>query len=248
MNHHRNGIRALTVTLAAAGLVVAGALTAWAHVEVEAEPAVAGATDVTLTFHVPNEEAPAVTTQVTFVMPSDQPLVGVTAKPQNGFRPTTTSRHLAVAVPGSGGPVSEVATQVTFSGGRIAGKDEKPFVLNVDKLPAGVRALTFKVLQQYSNGTIVSWIEVAADGAAEPEHPAPVLTLAAPAASPSGSATATATATSPENARATAAQAVPQTSSPDGGGAPWAPLAVGGAVVAAAVAAFLFLRRRAGQQ
>ena len=178
MTHHRNRIRLLTVPLAAAGLVVASALTAWAHVEVEAHPATVGATDVTLTLHVPNgEEAPAVTTEVTFVLPADHPLVGVTAKPQNGFQPITTTRHLAVSVPGTHGPVSDVVSQVTFSGGKITGKDEKPFVLHVDKLPAGVRTLTFKALQRYNNGTTVSWIEVPANGAAEPEHPAPVLTL-----------------------------------------------------------------------
>ncbi|MFC0435642.1 DUF1775 domain-containing protein [Kutzneria buriramensis] len=46
-----------------------------------------------------------------------------------------------------------------------------PLADNVDKL-------TFKALQTYSNGDVVRWIDPpAADGAPEPEHPAPTLTL-----------------------------------------------------------------------
>ncbi len=231
MAHHRNRIRLLTVPLAAAGLIVAGALSASAHVLVDAHPATVGATDVTLTFHVPNEEAPAATTEVTLVMPSDHPLVGVTAKTQNGFQPTTTTRHLDVAVPGTHGPVSDVVTKVTFSGGTIKGTDDKAFALHVDKMPAGVRTLTFKALQRYNNGTTVAWIEVAADGAAEPEHPAPELTLTgpAPAASPSAS--------------AVAAPIAPASSTTDGG-PPWAPLGLAVLVLGLAAVALMLWRRR----
>jgi uncharacterized protein YcnI len=243
MIHHRNRVRLATVPLAAAGLIVAGAVNAWAHVEVEAEPATAGASDVTLTFHVPNEQAPAVTTQVIFVMPADHPLVGVTAKPQNGFRPSTTTRHLAVAVPGTSGPVSDVVDQVTFSGGTITGKDEKPFVLHVDKLPAGVRTLTFKALQRYNNGATVSWIEVPADGAAEPEHPAPVLALAAPASSPTSSSSAP---VSSSSAPTRSAASAPTTSSADSGKVP-AALGLGALAVTAAAVVLVLRRRGSGQ-
>jgi uncharacterized protein YcnI len=238
MSHHRNRIRLLTVPLVAAGLVVGSALTAWAHVEVEADPAKVGATDVILTFHVPNEEAPAVTRAVTFVMPSDHPLIGVTAKPQNGFRPSTSTRHLSASVPGTHGPVSDVVSQVTFSGGTIRGKDERPFVLHVDKLPAGVRTLTFKALQRYSNGTTVAWIEVAANGGAEPEHPAPVLTLTEPAPSPSASA----------SASATVSAVAPLKSSPAGSGSPATALGLGALAVGAAAIIVVLLRRRAGHR
>ena len=71
MIRNRTRARLLAVPFAAAGFLLAGALTAWAHVEVDADPATIGASNVTLTFHVPNERAPATTTQVTFVMPAD---------------------------------------------------------------------------------------------------------------------------------------------------------------------------------
>jgi hypothetical protein len=62
-----------------------------------------------------------------------------------------------------------------------------PLADNTDKL-------TFKALQTYSNGDVVRWIDPpAADGAPEPEHPAPTLTLvsddaAADAAKPAATA------------------------------------------------------------
>jgi hypothetical protein len=55
--------------------------------------------------------------------------------------------------------------------------------------------MTFKALQTYSNGQVVSWIDVPAAGSSdEPEHPAPTLKLApvsggaAPPAAPASSA------------------------------------------------------------
>ncbi len=48
-------------------------------------------------------------------------------------------------------------------------------------------SLTFKAIQGYSDGTTVSWTEVAAPGStADLEHPAPVLELAAASASAGG--------------------------------------------------------------
>jgi uncharacterized protein YcnI len=171
------------LSVSAATALALVSIPAWAHVEVETDRAVAGAKDVTLTFHVPNEEAPATTRGITFVFPVDHPLLGVTTTAQNGFTPKVSMVPLANAVRGPKGPVREVVRSVLFTGGRLSGTEEKAFTLHVDQLPADARTLTFKVLQKYSTGQTVSWIEVAADGAAEPEHPAPVLALSpAPAA------------------------------------------------------------------
>jgi periplasmic copper chaperone A len=46
----------------------------------------------------------------------------------------------------------------------------------------------FKTIQTYSDGTVVRWIDDTVAGQAEPEHPAPVLNLAA--AAPDGGAAA----------------------------------------------------------
>jgi uncharacterized protein len=55
------------------------------------------------------------------------------------------------------------------------------FTVRVAKLP-DTDALTFKALQTYSDGQVIRWIDAAAPGAAEPEHPAPTLHLSAGAA------------------------------------------------------------------
>ncbi|HEY2831692.1 MAG TPA: YcnI family protein [Sporichthyaceae bacterium] len=51
------------------------------------------------------------------------------------------------------------------------------FTVQVPKLPTDTDTLTFKAVQTYSSGEVVRWIEVAAPGTAEPEHPAPTLQL-----------------------------------------------------------------------
>ncbi len=158
--------------------VLVGAVPAWAHVEVQADKTKAGARNATLTFHVPNELAPAATVGIQIVLPTDHPLIGVTARTgQHGFASNVISKRVGD---------SNVASEVDFTGGRITGTAELPFTVSVRQMPSDVKTLTFRALQTYSSGVTVSWIEIAADGAPEPEHPAPVLTLA-PAA-PAGAA------------------------------------------------------------
>nr|WP_243766808.1 DUF1775 domain-containing protein [Streptomyces sp. GC420] len=67
------------------------------------------------------------------------------------------------------------------------------FDVSVGPLPEDGDRMVFKALQTCGTGQVVRWIEVPGKDGAEPEHPAPVLTLtpavdeaAAPAASASG--------------------------------------------------------------
>jgi uncharacterized protein YcnI len=150
-----------------------------AHVEVGSDKASPGAQNVTLTFHVPNEHAPATTVGIRIVLPAGHPLIGVRASAQHGFTATVKTRHQPTAIPGPDGPVVDVASEVDFTNGHISGTDEPAFTISVRQLPSDAATLTFKTLQTYSTGDIVRWIEIAADGAPEPEHPAPVLSLGA---------------------------------------------------------------------
>jgi len=50
------------------------------------------------------------------------------------------------------------------------------------------------VVQTYSDGTESAWIDPAVEGQAEPEHPAPLLSLTGAASSPGSDGTATGTA------------------------------------------------------
>jgi uncharacterized protein YcnI len=222
-------------------------------VEVETNRAYAGATDVTLTFHVPNERTTASTRGITFFFPTDHPLLGVSTGRQHGFTPKVSTAQLAKAVPAPGGSVSEVVRSIEFSGGHLSGQEKRAFTFHVDQLPSDTRTLTFKVLQKYSSGETVSWIEVAADGAAEPEHPAPVLALGparaaaqvTPGASPTPAVTPSASA--PPNATVAASVAaapVTHMASESGSAAPLA-AAAAVAVVMLAVGGWA-LRRRFG--
>jgi uncharacterized protein YcnI len=233
-----------TLSVLAAGALALVSIPAWAHVEVEASSAYAGATDVTVTFHVPNELAPATTRDITFVFPTDHPLLGVTTASQNGFTPKLSTVPLAKAVRGPKGWVSEVVRTVEFSGGQLTGKQEKAFTFHVDQLPSDIRTLTFKALQKYSTGETVSWIEVAADGAAEPEHPAPVLTLgpARTGIQPSDKASPTLAVTLGAKAPTAAGTVSGTAAAPAGTKAPIAAAAVGG--FAATAGGWALWRRR----
>ncbi len=74
-------------------------------------------------------------------------------------------------------PVSARAAGLTPAGGIKPGEFDE-FRLSAGPLPK-VDSLSFRAIQTYSDGTVVKWIETAAQGStAEPEHPAPTITLA----------------------------------------------------------------------
>jgi uncharacterized protein len=54
------------------------------------------------------------------------------------------------------------------------------FNISVGPLPKDAPSITFKALQTYSNGEVVRWIDIPANGE-KVDHPAPVLTLTAAA-------------------------------------------------------------------
>jgi uncharacterized protein YcnI len=174
---------------------------AQAHVTVHSTEAVQGGEDAQILFRVPNESDKAATTKIEVNLPTDTPMLGVAVSPPPGWSAKTSTTKLPKAVDTDDGPVSEVVSKIVFSGGRISGDQYLDFPIAVGKLPE-TDELVFKVLQTYSNGNVVRWIEQGADtpGAEEPEHPAPTLKLprggddddaagaaAAPSASPAAS-------------------------------------------------------------
>jgi hypothetical protein len=80
-----------------------------------------------------------------------------------------------------GSQVSEVVAKITWTaaaGGGVKPGEFQEFPVSMGPLP-DVQKMVFKTLQTYSDGNISRWIEEPAEGAAEPEQPAPVLTLTA---------------------------------------------------------------------
>jgi uncharacterized protein YcnI len=177
-------VRAGAVTATAAALLLAVAGPASAHVTVNPNAATQGGY-TKIAFRVPNETDSTDTTKLEVNLPADTPIASVSLKPLQGWTATAVKSKLATPIKTDDGEVTEAITKITWTAG--AGAAIKPgqfqeFEVSLGPLP-DTDQVVFKALQTYSDGTVVRWIdEPAADGS-EPEHPAPVLKLAAAAAS-----------------------------------------------------------------
>ncbi|MFC4124009.1 YcnI family copper-binding membrane protein [Nocardia rhizosphaerae] len=149
----------------AAGLVLAACGSAAAHVTVDAPGAAQGGYTVA-TFKVPTESDTASTTALRVTIPN---LKGVRTEPLAGWT-TTTDRN------DKGETVAVTWTAAPGNPGVGPGQFQR-FVLSLGPLPDRDTVL-FPAEQTYSDGKVVAWDQPSADGA-EPEHPAPTLTLAA---------------------------------------------------------------------
>lgn len=186
--------------------VLVGATAASAHVHVDGDDATRGGYGV-LTFRVPTESATASTTELTVTLPSDHPIASVSVRPVAGWTATVTSAKLARPITTDDGQVTTYASRVDWKASAAAAikpGEFQEFAVSAGPLP-DVASLTLPATQRYSDGTVVEWNQVAS-GSAEPEHPAPVLTLEAAEGS-TASATAAKVASSPDGS-ATAALAV----------------------------------------
>ncbi|MEU7303350.1 YcnI family protein [Streptomyces sp. NPDC007206] len=186
--------RAGTVAALAATTVLLAAGAASAHVTVHPESYAKGATDGVLTFRVPNEEDSASTTKVQVFLPTDHPVLGVLVHPQDGWTAKVTTTKLKTPVKTDDGTITEAASEITFSGGKIGAGQYEDFNVAFGQLPDDTGTLVFKTLQTYSDGKVVRWIEEPAGGDDEPENPAPVLRLTAGDTPSAPAKTATATA------------------------------------------------------
>ncbi|MEO6504112.1 MAG: YcnI family protein [Jatrophihabitantaceae bacterium] len=203
----------------AAGFLGAGA--ASAHVSVSSPAAVQGGY-ASVTFKVPTESATVSTTGLKVQLPPDQPLASVSVLPVYGWTHTITKAKLATPISSGDATITEAASVIEWKAdsARTAIKpgEFNQFTISVGPLPKAP-SMTFKALQTYSDGEVVSWIEEAAEGsAAEPEHPAPTLKLAAAGGTAVGSTAVGSTAPAGSTASASiSATGVAVSSTSDGG-------------------------------
>lgn len=169
-------IRRFVVALAGV-LVLVGlmAAPAFAHVTIKPGTAEQGGF-TTQAIQVPNERDDASTVKVEVTFPTDHPLAFVSVEAVPGWQITVERAKLATPITSDDGEVTEAVSKITWSGGSIAPGYFQTFPVSMGPLPE-VSSLTFKAVQTYSNGEVVSWIEEATPGGEEPELPAPVLTL-----------------------------------------------------------------------
>jgi len=171
-----------TVTLATALL---GAGIAAAHVETEPGQATKG-DESTITFRVPNEEDSAGVVKLEVSFPLDHPVAEANTTPIPGWTAKVTTTTLPTPVHQNNSDVKEAVQTVTWTadpGTQIKPGEFLRFPVLAGPLADNTDKLTFKAVQTYSNGDVVRWIDPpAAEGAPEPEHPAPTITLVSDAA------------------------------------------------------------------
>ena len=135
-----------------------------------------------ITFRVPTESAKALTTGLKLQLPTSTPIADVLVQAQPGWTHTQKSVKLATPIKTDDGEITEAVSEIDWSaepGNGIKPGEFGAFVVIAGQLPDAPQ-ITFKAIQDYSDGSQVAWIEVPAPGSnAEPEHPAPTLNLAA---------------------------------------------------------------------
>jgi uncharacterized protein YcnI len=235
--------RLAVVLSATAAFVLLLASPAFAHVSVHSTDATSGGTDAEITFRVPNELGNASTTKVEIHLPTDKPLVGVLAAPKVGWKVVTSSEKLKTPIVTDDGKIDTVVTTVTWTAAAAGGAGPgqyDDFDIAVAQLPK-TDSVVFKVIQTYSNGSAVPWIELKAPGSTqEPEHPAPELALGA-ATNPSPGATPTSASKATVSA---ASGSITTNSNDDSSAKTLAGIGLGVGILALLLASAALLRRR----
>ncbi|SEN41507.1 YcnI family copper-binding membrane protein [Actinacidiphila rubida] len=183
--------RAAAVAAFAGGAVLLSAVPAFAHVTVQPSTAAKGSYS-TVSFKVPNEQDTASTVRIEVNLPADHPIASVSLQPVPGWTAKVTTSKLTTPLKTDDGTVDQAVTKIVWSGGKIAPGQFQQFPVSFGPLPDDTGSLVFKTLQTYDNGDIVRWIEVPQAGQAEPQNPAPSLTLTAASTAASGTASGTA--------------------------------------------------------
>ena len=210
MSTKRFGVRTLAKGGAVLGATAILALTtaglASAHVTASTPKDAVQGGYTKVTFRVPNERPDSGTVKLEVTLPAEYPLASVSTKPTPGWKVEAVKEKLATPVKSHGREVTEAVRTVTWTadpGSRIEPGQFNEFDLSIGPLPDNTDQLILPAKQTYDSGEVVDWnAPPPAEGADEPERPAPVLKLVAKA---DGDAHGTATATAVADGHDTAA-------------------------------------------
>ena len=164
--------RLVGLGVAAVALVSVAPIAA-AHVTPDPSTAQKGAGDQQFVFRVPNENTKANTVKLVLQLDQMHPIADVNVLSVAGWTSEITKRHLAKAITTDDGSFSDVASEITWSGGKIGPGQFGEFTILAQGLPTDTDKLVFKAIQYYDDGSQVAWIQTGANA----EHPAPVVTL-----------------------------------------------------------------------
>jgi periplasmic copper chaperone A len=177
----RRSLRTVLVIGAVSAIAVLGfAGAASAHVTVDPSEAPQGGY-TKIAFRVPDESDTASTTKLDVYLPTDQPVASVLVQPVSGWTARLTTTKLPKPITtDDGDEVTKAISQITWTADSVdtavkPGQFQE-FPVSLGPLPKS-DSMTFKVLQTYSDGTVVRWIDLSTPGQPEPDHPAPVLKL-----------------------------------------------------------------------
>ncbi|MDH6245955.1 YcnI family protein [Mycobacterium sp. OTB74] len=163
----------------AAAAAVALAAPAAAHVKVTGD-ATQGGWGV-LTFRVPTESDTASTTDLLVTLPDDQPIISVSTQQKPGWTVNVTKKKLATPQKDDdGNEITEYVSTIEWKASApqavIPPHQFDTFAISAGPLPKS-ESISLPAVQTYSDGKVVNWDEKANPGQAEPEHPAPTVTL-----------------------------------------------------------------------
>jgi periplasmic copper chaperone A len=160
-------VRSVVVGAVVAVWVALGAGAAWAHTAFEPSTAAPG-TVITLELEVAGEIPGASTTKVQLLFPDGMPIPVVELPPVAGWTATVDGGSLGA---------DSTATGATWTRPSGPPDEDVRLPIRLGPLPETPQRLQFPVLQAYSNGEEVRWIEPNPAGGPEPEHPMAVLEL-----------------------------------------------------------------------
>jgi uncharacterized protein YcnI len=178
-----------TAVLAALAMSTVVAASASAHVGVSSQDAGPGGYGK-VTFRVPNESDTASTVVLRIQVPREAAMTSLRTQTLPGWTVTRTRVDLEEPLEFQGEEITSYVSVLEYradAGTGIAPGEFQEFALSGGPFPEADQ-LTFPAVQVYSDGSETAWIEPTVDGQAEPEHPAPVLTLASDASAGDGSA------------------------------------------------------------
>jgi uncharacterized protein YcnI len=190
MNHRfhptdRHRLRWRRPLLAALGLALAGLMLlppgpATAHVHATADNPTSGGFSA-VTFRVPNESDTAGTVKLSVALPTETPFVYVSTKPVPGWTVTARKEKLPEPYDHDGTTITEAVQTVTWTadqGTQIAPGEYQEFAISVGPLP-DPGTILLPAIQTYGDGTVVAWDQPTPASGEEPEHPAPMIEVAA---------------------------------------------------------------------
>lgn len=233
----RKSLRALGAATLTAGLLVAGTLTASAHVTVTPSTTAAGAYAL-LTMSVPHGCEGAATTKVSIQMPEQ--IVAVTPSVNPGWDVENVMEDLAEPVDdGHGGEYTERVAEVVYTA-----KEPLPdglrdaFELSLKLPEAEGETLVFPAVQECEKGE-TAWVQLPEEGqsADELDYPAPAVVLTAAESPADGEAADEAVGT--EQASATDAGAATSDSGTGTSAVTWIALVLGAGGLVLGLLAFL---------